>query len=143
MRFMVPVRRVILLALIMGLFSPAFAENNADTISYKLVVIEKDATRQIDLMDVLHSLFRTGFSSPAKNDSVSLKPVMSVVPAIGYALQSRMAVLLSGNVAFRTSPQSRVSLINFSTSYTQNAQFTLPCYGIYGTKTTAIILLAS
>ena len=75
-------------------------------------------------MDVMHSLLHRGFSS--SGDSVGLKPVTSVVPAFGYALQSRMAVLLSGNTAFRTSNQSRVSVINFSTSYTQNAQFTLP-----------------
>ncbi|MBS1501968.1 MAG: hypothetical protein JST32_07900 [Bacteroidetes bacterium] len=80
---------------------------------------------QKDLIDLMHSLLRTGFTFH-KADSVGLKPVISAVPAFGYSLQSRMAVLVSGNAAFRTAPQSRISAVNYSTAYTQNGQFTLP-----------------
>jgi len=118
--------RFTLLILCVLLSAHVFGALGPDTATNKLPVNRKDSTRQIDIMDVLHSLFRSGFSSAAKSDVVGLKPVFSVVPAFGYELQSRMAVLLSGNVAFRTAPQSRVSVINFSTCYTQNAQFTLP-----------------
>jgi hypothetical protein len=84
-----------------------------------------DTASQEDLGDVLHSAFHTKASS-AKSDSIGLRPVVSVVPALGYALQSRLAVLLSGNVAFRTAPESRISLFTGSTAYTQNKQFTIP-----------------
>lgn len=75
--------------------------------------------------DVLHSVFHTTPSS-TKNDSIGLKPVVSVVPALGYALQSRLAFLISGNIAFRSAPQSRVSTVISSLAYTQNKQITLP-----------------
>ncbi|MBS1525206.1 MAG: hypothetical protein JST19_06130 [Bacteroidetes bacterium] len=84
-----------------------------------------DSVTQKDLMDMMHTMFRLGPYS-RKSDSVGVKPVWSVMPAAGYALQSRMAVLVSGNVAFRTAPQARISVINYSTAYTQNGQFTLP-----------------
>lgn len=108
------------------LFSAAvtYASGRVDTASSQLKTVCRDTARQRDLMDLVHSMLRSGSSQ--KNNSVGSKPVVSMVPAVGYAMQSRMAVLLSGNMAFRTGPQARISVINFSTSYTQNAQFTLP-----------------
>jgi len=79
---------------------------------------------QKDLPDVIRDLFH-GKATP-EVDSITTKPQISVVPAIGYTLVSRLALVLSGNVAFRTGPDSRVSTIVGSTSYTQNKQFTLP-----------------
>jgi outer membrane protein assembly factor BamA len=96
-----------------------------DTVSVKPVAIKKDSTRQTDLMDVFHRLFGLGISN-SKNNTVGLKPVATVVPAFGYAMQSRLAVSVSGNVAFRTDSRSHISLVNFCTSYSQNGQFTLP-----------------
>jgi hypothetical protein len=84
-----------------------------------------DTTSQEDIGDVFHSILHTKKAS-VKSDSIGLKPVVSVVPALGYALQSRLAVLLSGNVAFRTGPQSNISTIVSSLAYTQNKQITLP-----------------
>lgn len=84
-----------------------------------------DTSKLTDLRDVLRSAF--GIKGLIrKNDSVGLKPVVSIVPAFGYTLQSRLAVLLSGNVAFRTALQSNVSTIISSIAYTQNKQITLP-----------------
>lgn len=84
-----------------------------------------DSISQQDMGDVIHSVFHL---KPAykKNDSIGSKPVISVVPALGYTLQSRLAVLLSGNAAFRTAPQSNVSTIISSLAYTENKQITLP-----------------
>lgn len=59
-------------------------------------------------------------------DSITAKPEISIAPAIGYTLLSRFAIVLSGNAVFKTGPQSRISTIIASTSYTQNKQFTLP-----------------
>ena len=92
-----------------------------------------DTSQQKDLYDVVKAIFSKNYK-PAKNDSITSKPEISVVPAIGYTLQSRLAVVLSGNVAFRTGPQSRVSTVVASTSYTQNKQFTVPILSNIWTK---------
>ena len=93
------------------------ANTSADTATVKGVP-------QKDLPDVILELFHVPPSPEV--DSITTKPQISVVPAIGYTLVSRLALVLSGNVAFRTGPNSRVSTIVASTSYTQNKQFTLP-----------------
>jgi Omp85 superfamily domain len=59
-------------------------------------------------------------------DTVTSKPSISVVPAIGYTLVSKLAVVMAGNVAFRSGPESRISSIVLSSSFTQRKQFTLP-----------------
>ncbi len=81
-------------------------------------------TDQKDIGDVLKSAFH--LKSKTKKDTVGLKPEISVVPALGYSLQSRLAVLLAGNAAFRTAPGSNVSTVISSLAYTQNKQVTLP-----------------
>jgi len=87
--------------------------------------IKRDSVGQKDMGDVIHKMFHLK-PSYRKNDSIGAKPVISVVPALGYSLQSRLAVLLSGNAAFRTAPQSNESTIISSIAYTQNKQITLP-----------------
>jgi outer membrane protein assembly factor BamA len=79
---------------------------------------------QKDIGDVLSKLFN---SKPAPVvDSITSKPEISIAPAIGYTLLSKFALVVSGNAVFKTGPQSRISTIIASTSYTQNKQFTLP-----------------
>ena len=99
-------------------YVPLVRESRADS-------IKKDTGDQEDIGDVIDQLFgkKTGVK---KGDSVGLEPVISIIPALGYALQSRLAVLLSGNGAFRTAPESRISTIIASAAYTENKQFTLP-----------------
>lgn len=87
-------------------------------------LLSKKGTPQKDLYNLIGELFNKT-AAPAE-DSITAKPVISIVPAIGYTLVSRLAIVLSGNVAFRTGPQSRVSTIVASTSYTQNKQFSIP-----------------
>jgi len=115
--------KLIVTGLILGLSYPVFGAT--DTISIKPIAIKKDSIRQIDLMDVFHRVFGSG-APGAENNTIGTKPVATVVPAFGYAMQSRLAVSVSGNVAFRTDSRSRISLVNFCTSYSQNGQFTLP-----------------
>jgi outer membrane protein assembly factor BamA len=122
---MTRVARILTLITIVYCSAPVFSRAEADTAKYKLRAVRKDSVRQRDLMDVFHSLMHST-SISSKNDVIGLKPVVSMMPAIGYSLQSRMAILVSGNMAFRLAENSRVSVINFSTSYNQNAQFTLP-----------------
>ena len=80
---------------------------------------------QQDISGVLAKFLNHKFVSK-KIDSVTSKPSISFIPAIGYTLVSKLAFVVSGNIAFRTGPQSRISTIAASTSVTQNKQFTLP-----------------
>jgi len=80
---------------------------------------------ETDIKDVYHDLFRVNHLLPDV-DTVTGQPIFSFIPAIGYSLQSRLAIIFSGNVAFRTDANSRISTITASTAYTQNKQFTLP-----------------
>ncbi|MCR8559782.1 outer membrane protein assembly factor [Mucilaginibacter sp. BJC16-A38] len=59
-------------------------------------------------------------------DSITSKPEISIAPAIGYTLLSKFALVLSGNAILKTGPNSRISTIIASVSYTQNKQFILP-----------------
>lgn len=87
--------------------------------------VKADTTAQLDMYDAFSKWFgNENFSRRA--DSVGLKPVLSVVPAIGYTLQSKLALTLAGNVAFRTSPGTRVSTIIVNTAYTQTHQVIIP-----------------
>ncbi len=95
-----------------------------DSVSGKPDTIKNDKKKQEDVIDLMHILFHE--TPSVKSDSIGLKPVISIAPALGYTLQSRLAILLSGNMAFRTGPESRISIISGSTAYTQNKQFTIP-----------------
>jgi len=79
---------------------------------------------QKDLGDVLKELFHSKPTSEI--DSITSKPQISVVPAIGYTLVTDFAIVVSGNVAFRNGPYSRISTIVASASYTQKKQFIMP-----------------
>ncbi|QJD96330.1 BamA/TamA family outer membrane protein [Mucilaginibacter robiniae] len=94
--------------------------------------VTQPASNQKDLPDVFRALLH--LKPAAENDSVTSKPEISVVPAIGYTLVSRLAAVLSGNVAFRTGPQAHISTIVASASYTQNKQFIIPILSNIWTK---------
>jgi len=83
-----------------------------------------NGVKQEDISDVIARVFHK--SRVAKIDSITSKPTISFVPAIGYTLVSKLALVVSGNAAFRTGPNARVSTIVLSSSITQRRQFTLP-----------------
>jgi len=89
-------------------------------------------TKQQDLGDVLHKLFHS--KTKPEIDSITSKPQVSVVPAIGYTLVTSFAVVVSGNIAFRNGPQSRISTVVASASYTENKQFIMPIQTNFWTK---------
>src|SRR6185503_13887821 len=104
---------------------PVKIKNEDDTSRVRdSVVVDKRGVKQIDATDLLDRLFHIQPSKKA--DTVTSKASISLVPGIGYTLVSKWAVVIAGNVAFRTSPQSRISAIVLSSSITQNKQFTLP-----------------
>lgn len=101
--------------------------------SAALFAQEKDTSRlqeptQKDIVDYLRKWFGYKPSEKANSIKPGDKPVLSVLPAAGYTLQTRLAAILSGNVAFYTSPKpgSKLSVVNANVNYTQNRQFTIP-----------------
>jgi len=84
--------------------------------------------KEKDIVDYLRKWF--GYKPLQKADSIRPgdKPVVSVLPAAGYTLQTRLAAILSGNVAFFTKdkPGSKLSVVSANVNYTQNRQFTIP-----------------
>jgi hypothetical protein len=97
---------------------------NAPIVEKDTTIRDKKGIKQIDITDVIGRLLHHKPSSGI--DSITTKPAVSIAPAIGYTLLTRLALVISGNVAFKTGPQSRISTIVASTSYTENKQFTLP-----------------
>jgi len=109
----------------------SFRLSHADTISTMHTDSSIESERDIkDLYRKLLKIKQTGIEV----DSVTSQPIFSYIPAIGYTLQSRLAIIVSGNVAFRLDPQSRISSITASTAYTENRQFTLPVESNIWTK---------
>lgn len=86
--------------------------------------VARNGSKQEDISDFIAHIRHRKPSITV--DSITTKPEISIAPAIGYTLLSRFAVVLSGNAVFKTGPQSRISTIIASTSYTQNKQFILP-----------------
>lgn len=94
--------------------------NEQDTISHDAEAIQKD------IGDVISSLFRKPRNTAKTLQTISTTPVFSGVPAIGYTLQTKLAAVISGNVAFRISPEANISTISGNVTYTQNKQFYVP-----------------
>ncbi|GGH03585.1 hypothetical protein [Mucilaginibacter phyllosphaerae] len=92
-----------------------------------LVVTHQDTLAQKDLYDVIRAVFNKKGTVTNKGTTViGTKPVFSVLPAVGYTLQTKLAVTLSGNVAFRVAGNSRISTISSNSAYTQNKQIIIP-----------------
>ena len=92
-----------------------------------LVVAQQDTSAQKDLYDVIRSIFnKKGTVDNKATTVIGSKPVFSVLPAVGYTLQTKLAVTLSGNIAFRISERSRISTVSSNAAYTQNKQIIIP-----------------
>jgi outer membrane protein assembly factor BamA len=98
-----------------------------------LLVAHPDTTFEKDLFDVIKSVFDKNYKQ-SKADSVTTKPVISIVPAVGYTLQTSLAGTLSGNVVFRTAPNTRISTITVNPAYTQKKQVIIPLQSNIWTK---------
>ncbi|MFA6085582.1 BamA/TamA family outer membrane protein [Mucilaginibacter sp.] len=91
-----------------------------------LVALSNDTLQQKDIYDVISSIFNKHKATENKATVIGTKPVFSILPAIGYTLQTKLAVTLSGNVAFRIAPKSRISTISSNSAYTQRKQIIIP-----------------
>ncbi len=83
---------------------------------------------QADLVDVFHKWFRLSPSTKSTDIKPGEKPVFTLFPALGYTLQTSYAAILSSNLVFYTSniPDSRLSVLNISPTYSVNKQFIFP-----------------
>lgn len=83
---------------------------------------------QRDVIDYTRKWLKIKTNASHNGDSNSNRVIVSVMPAVGYTLQSRFAGLISGNLAFYANPKhkTRLSVINSSVGYTENKQFFIP-----------------
>jgi hypothetical protein len=94
--------------------------------------------RQIDITDVVQKILKPRNIRKNKlDDSLVVKPTFSGLPAVGYTLTTKTAGTLSGNMAFRTNPNAKLSTVTASAAYTQNKQFTVPVESNIWTKNSA------
>lgn len=84
------------------------------------------AIQQKDLADIFSRIFKKKSSGSISADSANTKPAFSIIAAIGYTLQTRLAAVISGNIAYRTESTARLSTISGNATYTQNNQFFIP-----------------
>lgn len=92
-----------------------------------LEVSRQDTSAQKDLYDVIKRIFnKKGSVSNKATNVIGTKPVFSILPAVGYTLQTKFAVTLAGNVAFRLEGNKRISTITSNSAYTQNKQIIIP-----------------
>jgi outer membrane protein assembly factor BamA len=89
---------------------------------------------QKDLSDLVSSVFKKELTIDKGPDTVTPKFNYSIVPAIGYTLQTKFAAVISGNAAFHVTPDSRLSTVTASVTYTQNKQFFIPVLSNISTK---------
>jgi hypothetical protein len=112
-------------------------ENRANTInpiSENSLSTKKETSAQKDIFDVVSAIFKKQSNETPDNDSISTKPIISIVPAIGYTLQTKLAAVISGNIVFKVSPEAKSSSITASATYTQNKQFFIPILSNISTK---------
>jgi len=94
---------------------------------------------QIDITDVLKKVFKTkqiSNGTPVSNPAKDKERFVALFPALGYTLQTRLAVILAGNVAFFAGKDTsdKLSTITSSISYTENNQIVLPVQSNIWTK---------
>ena len=106
----------------------------ADTADKSRNKIKDTTVRSKDLYDVFSSIFHKNKIMVKQKDTITTKPEFSVIPAVGYTLETEFVVSLTGNVAFRTDSQAHISTISTNIGYTQNRQFTFPIESEIWTK---------
>jgi hypothetical protein len=98
-----------------------------------IVAAPVDTAYEKDIFDVIKAVFVKA-DKHVKVDSITTKPVLSILPAVGYTLQTGLAATISGNIAFRTSPEARISTITINPAYTQKKQVIIPLQSYIYTK---------
>jgi len=114
---------------------PVRAIDIRDTVSTARKDRTLPAVPQQDIVDIYQQVFNKKKAlkrdSQEKDDSLrrkSQKADLAFLPAAGYSLVTRIAVVMAANVAFYadTDENTKLSAINTSIAYTQNQQIILP-----------------
>ena len=122
------------------LASHTFAQSNSqhisDAVKDSLAICEKESTER-DVIDIYRLIVKK--KPPVEKCEPSDKAGklhLAVLPAAGYSLVTKLAVVVAGNAAFYTDnePGAKLSAINTSISYTQNNQIILPILSNIWTK---------
>lgn len=97
--------------------------------------LAQDSIEQKDINDVLRFIFKKKDSSVKINKPIP-KYQFSVLPAVGYAWQTGFSVVVTSNIAFKTSnlPNQKTSSINAGLTYSQYNQIIAPLIINYWTK---------
>lgn len=97
---------------------------------------EDSLVKQKDIRDVIAVIFNKKPDPVKDSIKANKKFQFSLLPAIGYTLQTRLAAIIAGNVAFHTQKDSlqKISSVYFNVAYTQNKQFTVPIQSNIWTK---------
>jgi hypothetical protein len=121
------------------LASNTFAQSNAagnNTANDSLAACEKES-KQRDVIDIYRVIVKkkppVEVCEPSERAG---KLHLAVLPAAGYSLVTKLAVVVAGNAAFYTDNEggAKLSAINTSISYTQNNQIIVPILSNIWTK---------
>ena len=99
-----------------------------------------ETVAQKDLSDIISRLFKKQ-KTKTLSDTFSAKPVYSFVTAIGYTLQTKLAAVIAGNIAFRSDTNTNLSTITSNATYTQNKQFFWPLQTAFWAKNNRYVFL--
>ena len=124
-------KSLLLLSLSLYFFYTSVAQSDSSS-SPRLVVNQFDSSKERDLKDV----FRRKGKVSSLEEQAKKKYQFSLVPALGYTLQTGFAGILSANLAYRTdnNPDTKLSSITTSFTYSQYNQSIVPLQADIWTK---------
>ena len=119
---------VCLLFFASGIFAQSKKDDQKISKADSLAQCEKESNER-DLIDIYRIVFKK--KPPVEKCEPSKKAGnlhLAILPAIGYSLVTKLAVVVAGNGAFYTDnePSTKLSSVNASVSYTQKNQIILP-----------------
>ena len=116
-------KSILLLFVFTGFKCISFAQGNTG-IAEKSIVNAFDSSKERDLKDV----FRRKSKNVTNEEQANKKYQFSIVPAVGYTLQTGFAGIISANLAYKTdnNPNTKLSSITTSFTYSQYHQSIIP-----------------
>ena len=110
------------------LFSLLVNAQSIDSTSKLPRFFSYDSLHQRDIIDVARDVFNKKEKAADTGSHKASHAHVSVIPAVGYSLQTGFAAILSANVAFYNGPNDgrNLSTIGTSFTYTQYKQYILP-----------------
>ena len=116
-------KSILLLFVFTGFKCISFAQGNTG-IAEKPIVNAFDSSKEKDLKDV----FRRKSKNVTDEEQANKKYQFSIVPAVGYTLQTGFAGIISANLAYKTdnNPNTKLSSITPSFTYSQYQQSIIP-----------------